>query len=466
MGKQVLRKGILRVLALSVLALLMMWVGSAIAESPAKGLFPNSKLIWEREFGGKIRDIQVGNENIVVLTDIFDKREGLCSVVYYLGPNGNILWEKRFDLKPDERGEYYGGVDNVSISAEGGEVIINSRAGCEWVITKSYDKDGNLKWETPLFAPGLTLSPKGDYAITTHKSGVERWGGYFRVFDNRTGEELWWDKGKESIERGSKIIRTEFNWVATFLNDSEVVYFKGYNLERPYVKLLLFNVKNLKTKWEIDIGERLGDPLHFRLFFNPTEIPQLEVSESGKFMAIAVDYSNLPGEERSGGERRLVVLSNEGDILWNSKDFVTIEAAMGPERRIEKVGGLNWFCFIDDSKSLLAESGPPSTIDIFDLLTGKRRWRKVLGKDWNSYWHQCCASTINKSFVTTMRRRERVSLKFEEVAVIFSLETGEICKKSYDTVRILPMMSYENGMRSFIILDRGRKVVQKVKASL
>ncbi len=464
MGKRGLRKRGLwfQILSVGLLALLMIWVGNAIAESLARDLFPKSKLIWEREFDGKIRDVQVGSENIVVLTDIFVRGKDLCSVVYCLGPNGNVLWEKRFDLKPDKRGEYYGGVDNVSISAEGGEVIINSRAGCEWVIAKSYDKEGNLKWETPLFAPGLTLSSKGDYAITIHKSGVERWDGYFRVFDNRTGQELWWDKEKESIEKGSKITHTEFNWVATFLNDSEVVYFKGYNLERPYVKLLLFDIKKLETKWVVDIGERLGDPLHFRLFFNPPQIPQLKVSENGKFMAIAVDYSNLPDEEKREG-RRLVVLSNEGGILWSSKDFVTIEAAMGPERRIEKVGGLSCFCFIDDSKSLFAGSGPPATIDIFDLLTGKRRWRKVLGQDWGSYWHQCCPFAINGNFVTTMRKRERVGLKFEEVAVIFSLETGEICKKSYDIVRIIPMMSYENKVKSFILLDKSRKVVQKVK---
>jgi len=258
MGERGLRKGILGVLIFSVLELLMMQVSSTIAAEPlAKDLFPNSKLIWEKEFDGKIRDVQVGCVNVAALwwkgNEIID--EGQLSIVSYLNSKGDVLWERNFAWHlPGERGKE-GYVTGISLAGNGKALIVNTAVGSgEGRRVYSYDVDGNFRWENGAIEPGLVVSPTGSYAITTRQS-EEEMAGYFRVFNNKTGKEIWNDR-----ETG--------RWFAAFLNDEEIVYFKGpfTPLFVPYpgkCELMLFDADTEAIKWKVNIKDAINsvDPV-------------------------------------------------------------------------------------------------------------------------------------------------------------------------------------------------------------
>ena len=411
-----------------------------------KGL--KTETIWEKEFDGKIRDIKVGGENIVVVTDKDD-----LDIVSYLNSDGSVLWEKKFKLKRDEYGEYLGGfVQNISISEDGEYVIVNCGLPWERVDAKSYDSKGSLKWETnwetDVLEPGLTLSPKGSYAITTRQSGEEMMG-RFRIFDNKTGKELWKDTEKETFvdENGRTV--GQINWTATWLDDSTVAWVKGspagsFSCRHPYCKVILFDVKRLQPRWEVDIGKELGDPEHYGISWYT---PVIEVSNNGEFIAVAADYY-ADGKKRVE-KRTLVVLSNKGNLLWYNDDFVTIKMPSG-----EHLGGLFSFSFNAYSKNLIVISQQPTTIDVFDALTGEKKWRQNLGGTWA--WEK------SRSFVVADNLVIVGGQQFDEM-LLLDWNTGAPSTKPADAEGIVPVRGYNNDkINSLILLDVDKKQIKKV----
>jgi len=407
-------------------------VDNAPGEPWAKELFPNSKLIWEKEFDGKIRDIKVGGENVVV----FWEKDRL-DIISYLDFDGSILWKKSFKFEQHKSGYGSGTVRNISISRNGESVIINF-VSTHWddmgdrAHVNSYDKDGNLKWETTVYNPGLALSPNGDYAITTCQSGEEM-KGFFRLFDNKTGEELWSDVEKKHIEKrvkgGVKIIDTGFSWSAAWLNDSEVIYVKG-RVTDPYCKLILFDAKKLQKRWEVDIGGELGGKEHFGVNWYT---PRIKVSNGGQFIAIVADYFN----PLKRGGRTLVMLNDKGNILWHGKGFVTSSTVFSTTPNNLFIGCSGW------------------TIELSDAVTGERKWQTTLGRSWEIDY----AFILGENLITSL------SWAKEKRAAIFDLKTGELQRKPeiYDEIAsIVPIVDSQNKLCALILLDKDKKGIQKL----
>ena len=396
------------------------WVDNAPGEPWAKDLFPNLKLIWEKEFDGKIRDIKVGGENVVV----FWEKDRL-DIISFLDSCGNPMWEKSFKFEQHKSGYGSGTVRNISISRNGESVIINF-VSTHWddvgdrAHVNSCDRDENLKWETTVYNPGLTLSPKGDYAITTCQSGEEM-KGFFRLFDNKTGEELWSD-----VEKG-------INWSAAWLNDSEIAYVKGKG-GGSLCKLLLFDAENLQAKWMVDIGEELGDKKHYGIVW---ETPKVKSSRDGELIAVVADYFGPEGKRR----RTSLMLNNQGKILWHNGGLATPSGVFSP-----------------DSNGLFIGCSGRAVV-LIDALTGKEKWcSRRFDRHLGSIEYGFTSEKyLIASFNLWEGKRRRIA--------IFDLETGELQRKPeiYDEIAsIIPIVDSQNKLYALILLSQDKKRIQKL----
>ena len=434
-----------------------------------------TKTLWEKEFDGRIMDVQVGGKNVVVFEAYryFDQekkktvrlREDWDYCVAYLDSNGNVLWRKWFKEEYGKLGKtaletVKGRVANISVSRDGRYVVINQDWGFfPAFLAQCYNAKGKLVWEAKCEEPGLIISPYGNYAIQPRQE-VEEMMGRFRIFD-KTGKEIWKDEEKEEFvdENGRTV--GQINWTATWLDDSTVAWVKGspsgsYYCRHPYCKVILFDVKRLQPRWEVDIGKELGDPEHYGISWYT---PPIKTSRDGKFIAVAVDWfqNGFRAEKRT-----LVVLDNKGNALWHRNDFVTMEH---PEIKDRRLGGLELVSFTKDSKHLIATSFPtvtiPLTIDFFNVLTGERKWRKALEKGWRCplgaqrIWNWFI---WNKNLISTFRKWK----KDEVVGLAFDLKKGGAWKE-LDESGIIPMPSDKHKIESLIILDKDGKVIQKMK---
>ncbi|OYD15262.1 hypothetical protein CH333_06120 [candidate division WOR-3 bacterium JGI_Cruoil_03_44_89] len=411
-------------------------IARAEGENLARDLFPKSKLVWEKEFDGRVMDVQVGGENIVVFKAYryFDQeirkyvrlREDWDYCVSCLDMNGNVLWEKWFKEEVNKKKRTLKGrVANISVSRDGKYVVINQSWGFfPAFLAQCYNAKDELVWEVKCEEPGLTISPYGSYAISTRQEG-EQMMGHFIIVDNR-GKKLWEDTERESFEEKPGKFRGQINWTARWLDDSTVAYVKGspvgsYSCRHPYCKVILFDVKRLQPRWEVDIGKELGDPEHFGMSWYT---PPIKTSRDGEFIAIAVDwFENGHRKEK----RTLVVLNNNGNLLWHTNRFVTME---DPEIKDRRLGGLGSFSFTKDSKYLIAISvrtaATPRTIDIFDALIGEKKWRKTPKGGW--FWTE--------------------SLGLREIPP--------------NTARIVPRY-HENKVKSAILLDKDRRRIHLIQ---
>ncbi len=389
------------------------WGNAGFAESLAKGLFPNAKVIWEREFDGKIQEVQVGGENVVV----WDRLHLKC-----LDTMGNIRWEKRFD---------HGAICKVSLSQNGDAIIVNVT---DWVSDRSraysYDRNGKLKWDVVVYNPGLTLSPEGNYAITTHRS-IDEDKGYFRVFDNRTGKELWNDHGDR--------------WFAAFLTDSEVVYLKSPFTSRgtERCELSLLELKGFTFKWTRDLQKEIGS-------VNPVWVgfgaDKLKTSDDGKLIAAVVKNFNYKGKWHPQ-ERTLLLFSRNGDFLWKRNDFAKLNSTLG---------GINGFVFSVESEHLIVESFK-GTFDLLDALTGQRYWRvkrerfRDVDVGYTFFYDKKCFLPVIKWV------REGESTVAKKLTLVLDEKTGSQAGSPVN-IMMIPM-----GGRGLILVDEDRNRIQKVQ---
>lgn len=353
-------------------------------ENLTRDLFAESKIVWEKEFEGRVMDVQVGGRNVVVfeafkyfdwkLKKTIRLREDWDYCVTYLDFEGNILWKKCFKEEYGKLAEtsletVKGRVSNISISRNGEYVVINQYWGFfPAFLASCYNAKGELVWEAKCEEPGLIISPYGSYALQTRQE-VDGMRSDFIIVDN-TGKELWREW------RG--------DWTASWLDDSTVVLVIG-SCYPTHCEAVLFDVKKLEARWSVNIGEELGEPEHCVINWST---PAVKVSNNGKFIAMAVDFFEKDEEGKVLGQRadrrKLIALDNSGKILWYSDDFVIMEH---PEFK-GGLGGLGGFSFTEDSDHLIAISvktaSTPLTVDLFDVFTGERRCRMSPKDGW--FW--------------------------------------------------------------------------------
>ncbi|MCK4256393.1 hypothetical protein KAX35_05870 [candidate division WOR-3 bacterium] len=417
-------------------------ITNAQSENMTKDLFPGSKLIWEKEFSDKIVDIQQGGQNIVVV----ERKDNVQHTVYYLDVNGNIVWEKTFEIERDIYGTYRNRIENISISDDGKHIIANCKLPWERVVSKSYDSKGNLMWESDvkdhIMEPGLTVSPKGSYAITTRESGEEG-AGIFRVFDNQTGEEIWTDKTKK---RGS--------WIATFLNDTEIVYASNISIsQKPTICVLRsFDTRTQSIMWEINLREDVKDPSIAGMI---SGFRKVETSKEGKLIAITV-FVNYDDRPYCWGPRAVLMFDNKSNLLWGRDDFVTLVTPT------EEFGGVEKVSFSLNSEELYVMSS--HTIDILDALTGERKQRlsqETFDFSMNEYVF------INGYLIVTPQIRYVLSKTIDpyerNYPQVFDSKTGNQLNISENCKDIALMIPVDNEGKYTAILTRNLKTLQYIK---
>ncbi len=394
------------------------WGNDGFAGSLAKGLFPNSELIWEREFDGKIRDVQVGGGNVVVLwwkgNDIIDK--GQLSIISYLSSKGDVLWEKIFAWHLPGEWDKEGYVESISLSKNGKALIVNTVVGPgEGRRVYSYDAEGNFRWETGAIEPGLSVSSEGNYAIITCES-EEEMAGRLRVFDNKTGKEIWNDR------------EPYIDWSAIFLSDGEIAYVKG-RVRNPYCKLILFNAESLQVKWEVDISKKLTGEGNWGISYYT---PRVRASKDGKLIAIGVDNFE-PEKYHRMKERKLVMLNNKGDILWYTNPIGSHTFPYGSKYLLV---GSNW------------------KFDLLDPLTGHRLWR-VKFENFRCWHIDHIFFFRGKCFLPVVKWVRGEDAK--ELVLVLDEKTGNQIGEPVESI-MAPM-----GDKYLIMTDEDKSRIQKVQ---
>jgi len=390
----------------------LFWGNDAIAELLTKDLFSNSKVIWEKEFDGKLQEVQVGGGNVVV----WDRHH-----LKYLDSMGNVCWEKRFDENS---------ICKVSLSQNGDAIIVNVT---DWVSDRSkahsYDRSGRLKWDVVVWNPGLTLSPKSNYAITTHRS-IDEDKGYFRVFDNQTGKELWNDHAGR--------------WFAAFLTDSEVVYLRSPVIPKgtERCELSLLELKGFTFKWTRDLQKEIDsvDPVWVGYGAD-----KLRTDDDGKLISLAVFNFNYKGKGHPQ-ERALLVFNRDGDFLWKRNDFAKLNSTLG---------GIDGFAFTADSEYLIVESFK-GTFDLLDPLTGQRLWR-AKQEDFRGRYIDHTFFFGERCFLPVIKWVRGEDAK--ELILIFDEKTGEQIGSPVETVTSMISM----GDKYLIIMNEDKNRIQKVQ---
>ncbi|MBL7074011.1 hypothetical protein ISS37_02070 [candidate division KSB1 bacterium] len=417
-------------LSILISSLFFNYAGGQVKFEVIQQLFPNSLVSWEKEFDGKIRDVQVGGENILV----FSYKRPLTTPSYitkvsYLDFNGNVLWEQSKVMKHDKEDR----IINISLSRDGKSFIINSAEPYgEILVSRSYDKDGNLKWKASVRDPGLTISPLGNYAITTQQSGEEITG-FFHLFDNRSGEEIYRDPEASS-------------WFATFLNDSEIAYIKTkekFNTEKnrfeiAYTRLILFDAKKCQSKWEVDINDVIENP---HPLWVSEACPRIKASNDGRFIALGVKNFGV----HQAYAQTLIMFDNKGNLLWYDEDSVYIDGILC---------GISSFSFSWDSKYIFVQR-PRGGLELLNCRTGEVKWRKIFKR---FYGIQNDFSSNHNYIISSKWGRDK------KIAIL-NIETGEL-QENPDVYSafgsIVPIWDLQESPTSFIILSKDQTTIQKI----
>ena len=327
-----------------------------------------TKTLWEVELPAQIRDIQTANGKILILGHQGERGyDGSIEIVSYMDDNGETIWEKRFVIQSLEPQGGTGEILNISLSKNGQSIIINYhgeawQGPADMTHAESYDSNGNKKWFTIVNEPGLKLSPKGNYAVTPRISFNES-KGVFKIFDNKTGNEIFSDIQKSKTET--------YAWYADFLSDSEVVYVKtfrprsiGVNESESYSPwstiLSLYNIKAKGWKWQKDISRIIPKSTAcFGVSMPP--LPILVSSDDGIFF---LGFEMLDSQSKDKYARKyLSAFDKQGNILWTRDDFETSKDG--------RCGGISGHSFIIGSTWLLVQS-MDGTYDIHNRYNGDR----------------------------------------------------------------------------------------------
>ncbi len=378
-----------QLLAYSTLAVLILLSAPerSYGQAASQNIFPD-RMVTEKKLAAEQIDvtqriISRGNYFAMIGPDASGDRSKGDNTLQVLNMSGDLLWKKA--------GLPH--IDKVSIEENSGNLlaVYNYEVG-DIGRNAYFSSAGEVLWDIPVQAPGITIGPKGYYGIV-RTTGGEDDGGKFRIFDMASGQQL----------ENNPLNSIDYQYFrAAFIDEYRVAIFYQNIVLKPIVSEQLRAIKlrkEGKLKFPVSIAEgRPSDsrpnyisekvyPVQYMLYSIATEEvithKELVSGVGGSYeltgipknnIAIANDFGSIMLELRNGSLSRdatqIVALGIDGSLLWESPEL--------PEGSISSLNILT----TDD---ILVDAQPALTHRVkgFILLngsTGNVKWRSDVKK--------------------------------------------------------------------------------------
>ncbi len=329
-----------QLLAYSTLAVLILLSAPerSYGQAASQNIFPD-RMVTEKKLAAEQIDvtqriISRGNYFAMIGPDASGDRSKGDNTLQVLNMSGDLLWKKA--------GLPH--IDKVSIEENSGNLlaVYNYEVG-DIGRNAYFSSAGEVLWDIPVQAPGITIGPKGYYGIV-RTTGGEDDGGKFRIFDMASGQQL----------ENNPLNSIDYQYFrAAFIDEYRVAIFYQNIVLKPIVSEQLQAIKlrkEGKLKFPVSIAEgRPSDsrpnyisekvyPVQYMLYSIATgEIlihKELVSGSGGSYeltaisknnIAIANDLESIMLELGSTSSSRfvsqIIAINVDGTLLWASTEF-------------------------------------------------------------------------------------------------------------------------------------------------